>query len=93
MTSLLRKALLPKLGTSSCVLFWTTVAVHLFTVFIAVRLGGLVSGGLSFVFPVAAQVYWILELWQITGQFMNFFTLICLVYLGLWIFPVVKRLQ
>ena len=93
MTSLLRKALLPKLNTSACVLFWTTVALHLFTVFIAVRLGGWLSGGLSLVFPAAAQVYWIVELWQRTGHFLNFFTLICLGYLGLWIFPVVKRVR
>jgi hypothetical protein len=85
MSSNFRKVCFPKLSSSAYVLLWVTIALHLFTVFVAVRVGGWLEGGLSFVFPAAAQVYWILELWQTTGHFFHFLTIACIAYLGLWV--------
>jgi hypothetical protein len=93
MTSILRKAWLPRLSTSAYALLWAGVALHLFTVFVAIRLGGWLSGGLSLLFPVAAQAYWILEIWDLTGRFMNFMTAICMAYVGMWLIIPLQRVR
>jgi hypothetical protein len=85
MLSLLRRLCMPRLRTSSFILLWAGTAIHLFTVYIAGSIDGWLSAGLSLVFPVTAQVYWVLRLWQSSGTYLNFFTLTCLVYFAAWL--------
>ncbi len=60
-------------------------ALHLFTVWIAFKASGVMAAILCFVFPVFAQLYWIVVIWTETGAFLNLYTLACLAYVGLWI--------
>jgi len=83
--SLLHKLSMPRLGTSAFLLFWASVALHLFTVCVAAGLSDWTSTALSLVFPVAAQVYWVFALWELTGAFMNFLTLACFAYTAVWL--------
>jgi hypothetical protein len=76
---------MPRLGTARFVLLWTGLAIHLLTVYTALRLYGWLEAGLSLVFPFAAQVYWIVDLWERTGVFWNFLTIICLAYAAGWL--------
>jgi hypothetical protein len=85
MFSLLRRLCMPRLRTSSFILLWAGTAIHLFTVCIAASIDGCLSAGLSLVFPVTAQVYWMLKLWQSSGTYLNFFTMTCLVYFAAWL--------
>jgi hypothetical protein len=77
---------MPRVRTSSFILLWAGIAVHLFTVFIAVAsTADWISAGLSFVFPVAAEVYWVIEAWHSTGVFLNILSLACFAYVAAWL--------
>jgi hypothetical protein len=56
------------------------LVIYLLTLYIA-YLSGFVFMLLTFFFPVAGQIYWILVLWATTGSFLN--TLTCLVWVAL----------
>jgi hypothetical protein len=75
---------MPRLGTSRFILLWAGLAIHLLTVYTALRLDGWLEAGLSLFFPFAAQVYWIVDIWQRTGNFWHSLTNICLVYAAAW---------
>ena len=96
MFSLLRRLCMPRLRTSSFILLWAGTAIHLFTVYIAAAsTADWISAGLSFVFPVAAEVYWVMEAWQSTGVFLNILSLACFAYvaaglLAFWTDPVMR---
>ena len=76
---------LPRLGTARYILLWSGTAIHLLTIYVGWKLGGWLSAGLSAVFPFAAQIYWILHIWEETGIFLNFLTIVCLAYTVLWL--------
>ena len=76
---------IPRLGTARFVLLWTGLAIHLLTVYTALRLYGWLEAGLSLLFPFAAQIYWILELWERTGVFWNVLTILCFLYCAAWL--------
>jgi hypothetical protein len=76
---------MPKLSTVAFVLLWSGIAIHLLTVFLALRVSGLLSASLSVLFPGAAQVYWIVALWQASGTLWHPFTITCAVYAAMWL--------
>jgi hypothetical protein len=82
---------MPKLRTARFVLVWTGIAIHLLTIYVAYRLGGWLEAGLSLLFPFAAQVYWIVDIWRETGGFWHFLTLICLAYIAAWLIAALIR--
>ncbi len=84
---------LPRVGTLEYVALLSAIGVHLVTVFLGVRLGGFLGGGLSLLFPFAAQAYWIIELWNRTGNFWNPFSIMCALYVALLVVLCVKRLR
>lgn len=84
-TPLLYKVCMPRLKTPSFIVLWAGAALHLLTVYVAANVSGWISAALSLVFPVAAQVYWILELWQRTGVLVNFLTVACVAYIVAWL--------
>jgi hypothetical protein len=90
---LLYSLTLPRLGGLGFVALVAGVCIHVLTVFLAFRLSGFVSAGLSLVFPVAAQVYWIVEIWDRTGDFWSPFALICCIYLLLWVLICANRIH
>jgi hypothetical protein len=84
MRSVIHYLAMPRLRTARFCLLWLGIGLHLLTVFTAYRLGGWLEAGLSFLFPIAAQVYWILDIWERTGTFFNYLTLLCLSYALAW---------
>lgn len=82
----------PRTGTIEYVALIAGCGLHLLTVFVAFHLQGFLGAGLSFLFPVAAQVYWIVDLWERSGVFWNVFTLICAAYVLLWAVVIVRHL-
>jgi hypothetical protein len=82
---ILRSLTLPRLSTAGFVLLWAGVAVHVLTVFLAFRVADFLSASLSALFPGAAQVYWVVALWQRSGTFWHPFTIACAAYLALWL--------
>ena len=91
--SLIGYVALPRLGTARYVLLWSGIAIHLLTIYVGWMLGGWWSAGLSAVFPFAAEVYWILHIWQRTGLFLSFLTISCLVYAFLWLVAACLKLK
>ena len=75
---------MPRLRTSRFVLLWTGAAIHIITVYLAFILSGWLAAGLSALFPIAAQVYWIVDLWRTTGTFWHGLSFVCAAYCVLW---------
>jgi hypothetical protein len=84
---------LPRWGSLEFIALIAGVCVHVLTVFLAYRLGGFLSAGLSLVFPIAAQIYWVLEIWDRTDGFWSPFTLMCCAYLLVWVLICAKRIH
>lgn len=53
------------------------LALHIFTCYIAYKVGFVVTI-LTFAFPFVSEVYWFFAVWFKTGQFLNLYTLACL---------------
>jgi hypothetical protein len=60
--------------------------------FLAYRLGGFLSAGLSLFFPIAVQI-WVLEIWDRTSAFWSQFALMCSIYFLLWVLICAKRIH
>ena len=84
---------LPRMRTIEYIALLAGVCLHVLTIYLGFRLLGFLGAGLSLFFPVAAQVYWVVELWNRTETFWNPFTIICLAYLLLLIVICVGRLS
>jgi hypothetical protein len=70
------------LAVCSLALWILSLGIYVFSLYVAY----LTSFGatiLTFMFPGPAQVYWIWAVWQETGVFLNPYTIMCLVWLGL----------
>jgi hypothetical protein len=61
-----------------------SLGIYLLTLYIA-YLSGFVQMLLTLIFPVAAQIYWIFNIWYLTGTFLNTLTVLCLVWVVLLI--------
>jgi hypothetical protein len=84
---------LPRVGTLEYAVLLASIGVHVLTVFLGARLEGFLGGCLSLLFPFAAQAYWIVELWNRTGNFWNPFTIMCALYVALLALLCIKRLR
>ncbi len=60
-------------------------ALHLLTVYVAYQSVGFFWAAITFMFPVVAEIYWVIAIWAETGVFLNLYTMACLVYLGIWV--------
>jgi hypothetical protein len=63
------------------------VGIHIFTVYLA-YLSGLPQMLLTLIFPIGAQIYWVLHIWRLTGTFLNVLTGLCLI----WVLVLVSAL-
>jgi hypothetical protein len=68
-------------GLSMFVKVLLGIAVHLFTVWIAYTVSGGVAAFVTLLFPVVAEMVWLVLLWSWTGAFWNLLTLACAAYL------------
>ena len=58
--------------------------IHVWTIVIAFAASGLFAAVLSLVFPVLAQLYWGLMIWNMTGTLWNYYCLALIAYVGLF---------
>jgi hypothetical protein len=91
--SLIGYVVLPRLDTGKYILLWSGLAIHLLTIYVGWVLAGWWAACLSAIFPFAAQAYWVLHIWQTTGSFLSFLTILCVAYALLWIAVVYFRLK
>jgi hypothetical protein len=82
---IVRSLCLPRLRTSRFVLLWIGAAIHILTIYMAYMVSGWLAAGLSALFPIAAQVYWIVDLWRTTGTFWHVLNLLCAAYAVMWV--------
>ena len=62
--------------------------IHLYTIYIAYSVSGVFAALLSLVFPVLSQAYWFFAAWNITGDFINEYSVFLLSYLLLFLITV-----
>ncbi|PKN35613.1 MAG: hypothetical protein CVU61_01980 [Deltaproteobacteria bacterium HGW-Deltaproteobacteria-19] len=72
-------------GVSRLAIAGLGIVIHGITVIIAYKFAGLLSAIVSIFFPVLAQAYWVYKIWAISGVFLNWYTIMIIVYLGLWV--------
>ena len=53
-----------------------------YTLYLAYTLSGLVAAVISAMFPGVANLYWIYDRWSVTGDFLNFYTNMNLLWLA-----------
>ena len=58
------------------------LALHLFTTFLAYQVSGFFAAFLTFIFPPISELFWIWRFWNISGEFLNFYTHWFIVYIG-----------
>lgn len=61
------------------------VAIHLYTVYIAYKVSGLLSAIVTLVLPVLAEMFWIVKILLNTGYFWSYLTIACAIYIGIWV--------
>ena len=59
--------------------------IHLYTIYIAYTVSGVFAALLSLVFPVISQAYWFFAAWNITGNFINEYSIFLLSYMLLFL--------
>lgn len=74
------------LGCGTLVAFQTImlflgVFIHLWTFFVALIEGGIISAVASLVMPIFAEVYWFFAIWSTTGTVLNPYSTIVLIFL------------
>lgn len=60
-----------------------SVALYLYTIFLAYQLSGLFVAVLTACLPPLSNFYWIYDRWDVTGSFFNFYTQVNLAYVAL----------
>jgi len=59
-----------------------------YTLYLAYTLSGLVAAVISAMFPGVANLYWIYDRWSVTGDFLNFYTNMNLLWLAVYVFAI-----
>ena len=59
--------------------------IHIWTILVAFLASGLFAAVLSLIFPVLAQLYWGIRIWNATGTLWNNYCLAVIAYVALWI--------
>lgn len=85
------KKLLSKAGIISSGIFYLIVglggiAIHLWTILLSLGSHGIIGATISFITPLASEVYWIFKLWGITGMFFNIYTVSIVLYIVMSVF-------
>ena len=60
--------------------------VHLYTIYLAYIHSGIFAAGFSACFPPISNLYWMYERWLVTGDALNYYTIINLVLVLFLIF-------
>ena len=60
-----------------------------YTLYLAYTLSGLVAALISAMFPGVSNLYWIYDRWLVTGEFLNFYTSMNLLWLAVYLFAAV----
>ena len=61
------------------------ILVHFGAVYCAWELSGGLAAVLTFLFPVIGEIYWIYQIWQLTGHFWSILAIGCALYVGVWL--------
>ena len=59
-----------------------------YTLYLAYTLSGLMAALISAMFPGAANLYWIYDRWSVTGEFLNFYTNMNILWLAVYLVAV-----
>ena len=59
-----------------------------YTLYLAYTLSGLIAAVVSAMFPGISNLYWIYERWSVTGELLNFYTNMNLLWLAVYAFAV-----
>ena len=60
-------------------------ALYFYTLYLAYTLSGLMAAFISAMFPGLANMYWIYDRWSVTGDFLNFYTQLNLIWVGVYL--------
>jgi hypothetical protein len=63
-------------------MYFAGLCLHLYTILFAYQASGFLAALLSLIFPVLAQIYWVVATWIKTEQFINAYSWYVVVYLG-----------
>jgi hypothetical protein len=58
------------------------ISLHLYTIIFAYGVSGFLAAFITLIFPVGAQIYWVIATWSKTGDFVNGFSFYVMVYLA-----------
>jgi len=72
-------------GLSRLALSGLGICLHVITIVISFKFAGLFAAIISACLPVLAQIYWVYKIWSVTGVFLNWFSILILIYLALWV--------
>lgn len=67
------------------ILFFVGSLIHLWTTIIAYMETGFIGSAITFFLPIIAQIYWFFASVNISGAFINTYSIIIMVYLILWV--------
>lgn len=73
------------LGIAVIVLQIGGAALYFYTLYLAYTISGLIAAFISAMLPGLANIYWIYDRWSVTGDFLNFYTQLNLVWLGVYV--------
>jgi hypothetical protein len=60
-----------------------------YTLYLAYTISGLMAAVVSAMFPGVSNLYWIYDRWSVTGDFLNFYTSMNLLWLAVYAFAIV----
>lgn len=63
-------------------------ALYFYTIFLAYTLSGIIAAIVSAMFPGVSNLYWIYERWSVTGEFMNFYTQMNILWLVIYVISI-----
>lgn len=76
-----------RIGCGTLILFQAIMLsagsiIHLWTAYLALVHGGILSLFISFILPILSEIFWFFVMWSITGTVLNTYSMIVLVYLS-----------
>ena len=60
-------------------------ALYFYTLYLAYTLSGMIAAIISAMLPGLANIYWMYDRWSVTGDFLNFYTQLNLLWVGVYI--------
>ncbi len=65
------------------------LVIHVWTIVIAFIASGLIGAVITLIFPVLAQIYWFIKVWNMAGSVMNMYCLAIIAYIVCWIIMII----